>query len=111
MNFFEKAALTLRGHTIGHNNSGNSDVGLPSDVSNAKAMAAVDEADTDEDNDADDNTLNDDEDATDTEEDSGIAEESVSDVATPVKKAFPNLGITDTMAEQGTALNNFFNYW
>lgn len=48
-----------------------------------------------------------DDDATDTEEDSGIAEEPDLNSF----KEFPDLCITDSIGLQGNALNNFFNYW
>lgn len=48
-----------------------------------------------------------DDDATDTEEDSGIAEEPDFSAF----KEFPDLCITNSIGLQGNALNNFFNYW
>lgn len=97
MNFFDKAALALRGITM--------------------SVAQIDKSEKKEhlrdsgilipkDGDTDDE-CNDDDDATDTEEDSGIA-----DLTEPLRKAFPDLCHSDLQsAEQGSALNNFFNYW
>ena len=48
-----------------------------------------------------------DDDATDTEEDSGIVDEG----EVPSSSDFPDMQITAPLTVQNAALNNFFNYW
>lgn len=93
MNFFEKA-LSMSGFNSAYNSNTASDD--PTDKQLILSDDNDDAADTDDD-------------ITDTEDDSGIAEEPPD---SPLdRNAFPELNIADAMAEQSSALNNFFHYW
>lgn len=109
MNFFERAAQTLLGGSsvalapapLTASSSGTSDVSFSSRRSNT--ISPQRDGDTDDD-------------ATDTEDDSGIADEH--DMTARAKRFFPDLGISElamtgnTDASSGaTTLNSFLTYW